>query len=345
MVGKKLVYYGPGDIRLEEMPQLPECGEGCLLIKVEATAVCGSDVKAYRVGNPKMLPGRVMGHEFVGRVIEANNVEGFAIGDRVTMATTIGCGECYYCGFGKSNLCLQSKAMGFFYDGALASYVVIPRKALENGNVFCVPEDIPAQALALSEPTSCVLNDLSRIPVNTMSTALVIGLGALGILHAIVLREFGVGQIIGCDFPGKKKNLTAELGFETVTPDELEEKYLALSDGLGFELVVITAPDNNVQATAPKYARKGGYVSYFASLPASNEIIAVSSRLLHYNELVFIGTSDSTVEHVKAAVDVIGRQRDAIAKLVTVMPIDEVRAGIEGVIDMSLAKVVVMPNG
>jgi len=235
--------------------------------------------------------------------------------------------------------------MGFFYDGALASYVVIPRKAIENGNVVHAPEDIPAEILALSEPMSCVLNSLSRILVGEIKSALIIGLGALGMFHAIALKEFGVERIVGCDFPGKKIDLTAELGFQTISPDELDSRYLELSDDLGFELVVITAPSNAVQAVAPKYARKGGYVSYFASLPVSDEKIEISSRTLHYNELVFFGTSDSTVEHVKAAVNVIGKQRDAIAKVITVLPIENVMSGIDGVMDMTYAKVVVTPGG
>jgi len=345
MVGKKLVYYGPQNITLEEMSELPMCDCGCLLVKVEAAAVCGSDIKAFNVGNPKMQPGRTMGHEFVGTVVKANKAADFHEGDRVTMATTIGCGECYYCKLGKSNLCPDSKAMGFFHNGALASYVTIPRSAVENGNVVRVSTDIPSEVLALSEPMSCVLNGISQVPVESIGSALVIGLGALGMLHAIALREFGVGNVVCCDFPGRKSDITQALGFPTVVPEDLDKRYLDMSDGLGFELVVITAPSNAVQAQAPMYARKGGYVSYFASLPISDEKIAISSRTLHYNELKYFGTSDSTVEHVKAAVEVIGKQKDAIAKIITVLPIEDVKSGIEGVLEMKYAKVVVKPNG
>jgi len=235
--------------------------------------------------------------------------------------------------------------MGFFHDGALASYVTIPRSAVENGNVIRVPDDIPAEVLALSEPMSCVLNSISQIPVDKIGSVLIIGLGALGLLHAIALREFGVANIVCCDFPGRKMDITKELGFRTIVPEELDARYLELSDDLGFELVVITAPSNAVQAKAPKYARKGGYVSYFASLPVSEEQITISSRTLHYNELKYFGTSDSTAEHVKAAVGVIGKQKDAISEIITVLPIEDVLSGIDGVLEMKYAKIVVKPNG
>ena len=342
MPGKKIVYYGAGDIRIEEQDKIPECQEGELLVKVEACAICGSDIKSAYVGNPKMRVGTTMGHEFVGRVVESKT-DKFAVNDRVTMATTIGCGKCYYCRKGKSNLCLDWHAMGFYYNGAMAEYVIIPANAVALGNVITVDESIPSEVLALSEPTSCVMNDLSRIPVKEMEYAVVIGLGALGMLHSLVLRDMGVPNIICCDFPGYKKDLMDELGFTTLTPEELDEKYLELSDGLGFELVVITAPSKAVQENALKYARKSGYVSYFASLPVGQRDITIASNLLHYNELVMIGTSDSTVKHVRMAVEFLKRKQDQVKKMVTILPIEQVKDGMEGVREMRYAKVVLRP--
>jgi L-iditol 2-dehydrogenase len=345
MVGKKLVFYGMGDIRVEEMESIPVPGPGELLIKVDAASICGSDIKSYRVGNPKMCPPRTIGHEFSGTVMTPVMAEGFAEGDRVTMATTIGCGSCYYCKMGKPNLCKDAKAMGFFFDGALASYMIIPAEAVKRGNVVKVSGDAPPEVIALAEPMSCVLNGLCRIPVRDITSALIIGVGAMGMLHAIALREFGVKNIVCCSSPGRKKELMDSLGFFTLTPDELEERYLELSDGLGFELVIIAAPSNAVQSDAPKYARKGGYISYFAGLPVAEERIAVSSRTLHYNELIFYGTSDSSVEHVRDAIELLDTQRESVSKLITVLPIDEALDGMRSVMDKKAAKIVVFPNG
>lgn len=341
---KKIAFYGPKDIRVEEMLEIPACEEGGLLVKVEAAAICGSDIKAYNVGNPKLTPGCTMGHEFVGRVVESRNTQAFHPGDRVTMATTIGCGTCHYCNLGKSNLCVAARAMGFAYNGAMADYVCIPGKAVDNGNVVSVPDDIPAEVAALAEPMSCVMNGLSRIPAGGISYAVIIGLGALGLFHALALREQGVANIVCCANPGVKMDLATELGFLTVTPDDLHKNYLELSAGLGFDLVVITAPSSQIQEKAPAYARKGGYVSYFASLPVADEAITISSRLLHYNELVFFGTSDSTARHVEAALRMIQTQSDSIKKVITVLPIDQVLAGIQGVMDKQYAKVVLVPD-
>lgn len=336
---RKIVFYAPKDVRLEEVEQIPVCEEGGLLVKIEAASICGSDIKAYNVGNPRLKGTPTIGHEFVGRVVDSKT-DAFAVGDRVTMATTVGCGECHYCKLGKPNLCPDNKPMGYFFDGAMADYMAIPALAVRNGNVVPVSEAIPANVAAVAEPISCVMNGISRAPVETMSCAVVIGLGALGLFHSLVLRDRGVRNIVCCDFPGVKFDLAKQLGFTVLTPDELKERYLELSDGLGFELVVITAPANSVQAEAPMYARKGGYVSYFASLPVAHDIIAVSSRKIHYGELVLYGTSDSTAAHVRMALQFMERCQDDIAKLITVLPMEEFLDGMHGVMEMRYAKVV-----
>jgi L-iditol 2-dehydrogenase len=128
-----------------------------------------------------------------------------------------------------------------------------------------------------------------------------------------------------------------------VSPEELAEKWKELSGGMGFELVVIAAPVQKVQENAPMYARKGGYVSYFASLPPDNEKLNLSSRMIHYNELVLYGTSDSTPAHVEEAVKLMAERKDDFAGMITVLPMEQWMDGYQGVMDMRYAKVVLTP--
>jgi L-iditol 2-dehydrogenase len=339
---RKIVYHGVKDLRLEESGELPVCEDGGFLVKMEAFAICGSDIKAYNMGNPKIVPPRTVGHEFVGYIEESKTPQ-FAKGDRVTMATTIGCGACYYCKKGKPNLCPDSKPMGFHYDGGMAEYTAVPALAVRNGNVVRVSGDIPAVVAAVAEPMSCVMNGLSRIPAAEMEYAVVIGLGALGLFHSIALRNIGVKNIVCCDFPGAKFDIARGMGFTTLTPDELKTQYRELSGGLGFELVIITAPSQTVQEEAPGYARKGGYISFFASLPVSQEKLTMSSRQIHYNELIYFGTSDSTHVHVEKALGLLSAQRDLVQRIVTVLPMEQYMEGYQGVMDMRYAKVVLTP--
>lgn len=339
----KVVYYAPKDIRVEPFGEAPKPGDGEVLIKVEACAVCGSDIKTYLNGNPRMRPPAIIGHEFCGTIFETGNgVANYHAGQRVTMATTMGCGECVYCKQGKTNICKNLQAMGFHCNGAMAAYTVVPARAVAMGNIVDVG-DLDAEIAALSEPMSCAINGLARLPKTQIKSALVVGIGALGMMHALALQEYGVEKIICVSSPGTKKDIMTGLGFAVIGRDEIEELYLELSGGDGFDLIVITAPSNPVQSEAVKYAKKGGFVSYFASLPPGNEMLSLNSRTLHYGELVLYGTSDSTAEHVNQAQVILSARKDAFKKIITALPMKDFQKGIDGILDKSLAKVVLIP--
>jgi L-iditol 2-dehydrogenase len=315
--GKSVVYYAPGDVRIEDMKPIDSTGDGEVTIRVEACAICGTDIKSYLKGNPRIKPPMIMGHEFCGEIIEVGeNVEGYKAGQRVTMATTIGCGDCIYCNQGRTNLCRNAEAMGFHYPGAMAPYIKIPAKAVRQGHLVDVG-DLDSELGALGEPLSCVINGLSRVPMEKIKSALVLGLGPLGMLHAVTIKQKGVPDVCCVEFPGRRAEMAREMGFTVIDPADIDEKYLDLSQGEGFDLVVITAPSNQVQSKAMMYAKKGGYVSYFASRPVGDEFITINSRTLHYNELIVYGTSDSTVEHVKEAVRMLRNNPEAYRPLIT----------------------------
>ena len=315
--GDRVVYRAPKEVVIEKMAEPPSPGRGELLVRVEACAICGTDIKSFHKGNPRILPPQTMGHEFVGTVEALGEAAlGPRPGARVVMATTIGCGECRYCRAGRSNLCRSAEAMGFHYPGAMAPWVIIPEKAVRLGHLVEVG-DLEAGVAALAEPLSCVVNGLGRLPWSEIREVLVLGLGPLGFLHALAAQAKGA-RVVCSEFPGARADLAREMGFgEVVPPSELDGRYLDLSGHEGFDLVVVTAPHNPTQAKSPMYARKGGYVSFFASLAQGDEMLAVNSRTIHYGELFVFGTSDSTPTHVREAVALLKRETATFARLVT----------------------------
>jgi len=312
----RVIYRAPREVTIERMDAPPPLEPGEVLVRVEACAICGTDIKSFHKGNPRIRPPMTMGHEFVGTVEAVAEGAAQRLGARVTMATTIGCGECRYCRAGRPNLCRAAQCMGFHYPGAMAPWIVIPACAVRLGHLVEVG-DLEAGVAALSEPLSCAVNGLSRVPMAEVETLLVLGLGPLGFLHALAARARGVKRIVCSEFPGARSTLAREFGFEVVPPGELDSAYLALSQGEGFDLVVVTAPHNPTQAKSPKYARKGGYVSFFASLPPDDEILALSSRTIHYGELIIFGTSDHTPAFVREAVQLLRGDPATFGRLIT----------------------------
>lgn len=342
----KLVYYAPGDIRQEDQPSAPMPKKGEVLIKVEACAICGSDVKTFRLGNPRITPPRTMGHEFCGTIVSVGEqVDAYTVGQRVSMATTMGCGTCAECRMGKPNICVDLQAIGFHHDGAMASWVLIPERGVRGGNLIDVG-DLAPEVAALSEPTSCVVNSLSKLKGRGGRTILVIGLGPLGLIHGMMARDLGFETVIGAARPGKRFDSAQHFGFDDIIlSDAIPDAIERYTSKRGFDAVVVTAPSAEVQSAAPSYAAKSGAISLFAGLPTGSEMISINSRTIHYGEQMVYGTSDSTPEHVRMAVSWLRENTEKANKLITHhLPLSHFHEAMKTVIDRNALKAVLIPE-
>jgi L-iditol 2-dehydrogenase len=315
---RAVVYHGQLDVRAEEIP-VPVCGEGELLAKVDACAVCGSDMKAYLSGNPRMKPPIVVGHEFAAVIVDAK-APGFSVGERIVMATSISCGTCAYCLKGWKNICANIQPMGFGYNGGMAEYVVIPAQGLKNGHVIKVPAHVNPLYACLAEPVSCAVNSCENSQVKPGDTVLVMGAGPMGILNALVARQYGAKQVILSEINPERLAQGATFGFDRlVNPatEDLGAIVKEMTGGYGADVVIVAAPAAAPQEQALALVRKRGTVCLFASLPAGKSNITFDSRLLHYGELRVVGTSDSTPEHVAKAVEILGQPSFPADKIIT----------------------------
>ncbi len=305
------VFHGKGDVRVEQVP-VPPCGAGELRVKIDACAVCGSDHKTFRNGNPRMKPPMTMGHEFTGLVeTVGSGVPGYSLGERVVMATSISCGECFYCIHGWNNLCAALKPMGFAYPGGMAEYVVIPALALKNGHVIRVPEGILPEHAALAEPVSCAVNAVENCGIARGETVVVLGAGPLGIMNLFVAREYGAAKLILAQREGKRLAQAAGFACDRLVNTTREDLLTAVREetgGVGADCVIVAAPDAGAQEQALDLVRKKGRVCLFASLPVGTSMLSLDSRKVHYGELAVIGASDSTPRQVQKAVTLLGRR-------------------------------------
>ena len=312
-------YHGQMDVRVESVP-VPKCGKGELLVKVDACAVCGSDMKAYKSGNPRMRPPIVMGHEFSGVIAESHAGNAFSLGQRVVMATSVACGECVYCQRGWRNLCANVRPMGFGYNGGMAEYAVIPELAVRGGHVIKVPAAVHPVHAALAEPVSCAVNACENSDIRVGDTVLVMGAGPMGILNAVVAREFGAAKVILSEINPARLAPCEAFGFSRLVNPAQEDLAQVIKDetgGIGADVVIVAAPAAQPQEQAMTLVRKRGTVCLFASLPVGRSQLTVDSRPIHYGELRVVGTSDSTPAHVTKAVSLLAAGTFPAARLVT----------------------------
>ena len=141
-------------LEVADMPEPVASGSNAI-IDVKYASICGTDFRTYMKGNEKITVPRILGHESVGIVRHAGalaKANGIEEGDRVTVAPAIGCGECWPCETGHTNMCDRLETIGFQYEGAFAEQMEIPRKAIVMGNVIKVPEAVSDMSAVLSEP-------------------------------------------------------------------------------------------------------------------------------------------------------------------------------------------------
>jgi L-iditol 2-dehydrogenase len=330
---KSVRYYGPKEIRIDEIP-VPQIKEDELLVKIDACAVCGSDLKSFNVGNPRLNPPIIMGHEFTGAVVEVGTeVTGFAIDDRIVMATSVSCGECLYCLKGWTNLCVNLAPMGFYYNGGMAEYTVIPSRAIKNGHVVKVPNGLKSDYAALAEPLSCAVNSIDKCNILKGDTVLIMGAGPMAILNACVARYSGAGKIIMTEI--NEARLEQAGGFDidvlvNIAKEDITEIIRNETNGLGADVVIVAAPAAQPQEQALSLVRKNGTVNLFASLPSGQSNLTIDSRLIHYNEIKLTGSSDSTAEHVRKAVKMLSDPKFPADKIAThVLSFDEIHEAFE----------------
>ena len=342
------IYYGPGDIRVEDWPEPAPTSEN-LIVEVQCCAICGTDVKLATVGNPRCHPPRVIGHELVGQICHVGtDVPGFRLGERVTLATTVACGTCSYCELDLGNLCPNAKPISYDFDGGFAEYLAVPPPAITGGNVVKVPDIVADEAAALSEPLSCVINAQQLAGVKAEDRVVIIGGGPLGALHTQVARAFGAADVMIVQRSEPRLSCLRRLEGVTVIDGAHQDAVSVVkkkTDSLGADVVIVAAPTREAHEQSISLARKGGTISLFASLPRGASEISIDSRLVHYGELRIAGASDSRPEHVRQAVRFLAEGRIDTAAIVTHrVSLEDVHEGLKLMKTKQCLKVLVYPD-
>jgi L-iditol 2-dehydrogenase len=289
-------------------------------------------VKAYYQPNPRIRPPVVLGHEFVGHLLEkGEGVDSFAPGERVTLATTIGCGSCWLCLRGHSNLCPSKRCVGTDLDGAFAEIVALPAEAVARGNLLKVPEPVEDDGAAISEPLACVINALELAGLSPGETVAVIGAGPMGLLHLEAARALGAARRIVIQRSRARLEFARRFADLALSSEQdVEAEVRAFTRGRGADVVVVTAPSAEAQEAALRLLAPRGRLSLFAGAPKEKALIRLDSRFIHYNEIKVCGASDSTPRHHRLALDLLAAGKVKAAPLITHrFPLQEIVAAIE----------------
>lgn len=234
-----------------------------VLIRVAACGICGSDVHGYDGSSGRRIPPLVMGHEAAGVVAKtSNDVDGFVKGDRVTFDSTVYCGKCSNCQRGNINLCDRRQVLGvscgdYRRNGAFAEFVVVPARIVHR-----LPDNLSFSEAALLEAVAVALHAVSLAPIQTGSTALVIGAGTIGLLVQQALAVAGCTRVFVADVDATRLKLSTSLGATTImgSGQDLVQELFRLTGGAGVDIAIEAVGVNQTVTTAINATRKGGTV-------------------------------------------------------------------------------------
>lgn len=255
------VYYSNHDIRLEERAD-PGAGPGELLVRIDASGVCGSDVMEwYRLPKAPL----VLGHEIAGEIVQVGSgVVSFQQGDRVVATHHVPCNACRYCLAGHHPYC-DTLRTTHFDPGGFCELVRLPAINVDRGT-FLLPDGVTCEEATFVEPLACVLRALRVARFVPSQSVAVLGSGISGALFVLTLRAFGAGAILATDVEPWRLEKIRRLGADVAIDarEDVPQAVRGRLGGRGADLVVVTTAALPAVAQALRSVDRGGTVMFFA---------------------------------------------------------------------------------
>ncbi len=308
------MYYSNDDLRAEEIA-VPEIGPGEMLLRVEASGICGSDLlEWYRLHKAPL----VLGHEVAGVIAAVGEgVEGHGVGERVCAAHHVPCDTCHYCLKGHHTVCDTLRRTSFD-PGGFAEYLRLPCLNVERG-VFALPDGVSFEEGTFVEPLACVLRGQRLAGLHAGCSVLVIGSGVAGLLHVQAARASGAGYIMATDIA--EHRLDAALAFgadQAVHAGEYAPARMRESIGGRLADVVVSCSGaRSAVAQALESVERGGTVLFFAATEPGLSVPVPINDLFWRNEITLTSSYGASPGEYAAALDLIQAGRIRVREMIT----------------------------
>lgn len=293
------------------------------LVKVLGCGLCGSDI--VKLTQHRAKQGTVLGHEIVASIIDINSDTNFKVGDTIITSHHIPCGKCEYCKNGNVSMCRHFKKTNIF-PGGFSEFVFVSEEHLKNV-AYLKPQNLTNNEAAFYEPLGCCIRAVKRASLRQNSTALVVGLGSIGILMAQALKAFGM-NVIGCDLITSRVELLKNLGIEAF-------KVTEMCDSIKADGVFMTSGSDKAIPTALKYVRDGGKILVFSSTPQN---FGYANNEIYYRELTVLGSYSPSPVDLKDSFELLKNKDVKVSGLSTEYNLENVQKAINDTLDNKILK-------
>jgi L-iditol 2-dehydrogenase len=299
---KAVMFYGPGDLRLEQTP-IPSAGTGEVVVKIKTALTCGTDFKAYRQGHPVLLAHTPspFGHEMAGTISEVGSgVTTLREGQRVSVLNSAPCDRCFYCEQGTPELCDNLELL----NGAYAEFIRIARH-----NVHTLPEHLSFAEAALAEPFACALHAVDKMQIKPNETIAVIGAGNMARLLILALKS-SQARVLVLGRNAERLRLAIAAGADEVIDlsrevNGVEAVRGRTSGNRGADGVIEAVGKPETWSLSVGMVRKGGRVCLFGGCAAGSKA-ELDTHRIHYNEITLFGVFHHRPAYVCKAIELLG---------------------------------------
>lgn len=299
------------------------------IVKVLGCGLCGSDIvklKQHLVKN-----GTVLGHEIVAQIVEINSATNFKVDDVIVTSHHIPCGKCEYCKNGNVSMCRHFKETNI-RPGGFSELVYVSEEHLQNV-AYLKPQNLTNIEASFYEPLGCCVRAVKRAGLKENSTALVIGLGSVGILMAQALKAFGM-NVIGCDLISSRVELLKNLGIEAFRVPEM-------CDSIKADCVFMTSGADKAIDTALKFVRDGGKILVFSSTPNN---FGYANNEIYYRELTVLGSYSPSPADLRDSLNLLANKEVKVQGLSTEYPLEKVQKSINDTVENKIMKAYIKIN-
>ncbi|MBU0479644.1 MAG: zinc-dependent dehydrogenase [Proteobacteria bacterium] len=309
------MYYNNRDIRLEEVPT-PAAGPGELLVKIESSGICGSDVMEwYRIHKAPLI----LGHEIAGEVVAAGEgVTSFQPGDRVAATHHVPCNTCHFCLTGHETVCDTLLSGTHFDPGGFCEYVRLPAINVDRGT-WKIPDSLSYDSATFVEPLACILRGQRTARLKQGSSVLVLGSGLAGLMHLALAKASGAGFIGATDMNDFRLQAAQRFGASLAikADQDVASLFRKHNKGLGADLVIVCTSATPAFEQAFRSVERGGTILFFAPTMDGVTLPLSINNMFWRRDITFTTTYAGSPADCVTALDLIANARIPVEEMIT----------------------------
>jgi L-iditol 2-dehydrogenase len=309
---KAAICKNPFEISIEEVPT-PVPGPNELLIQVKASAICGSDIKAYEGKHPLIHLPLILGHEFSGVIADqGKGVEGFRVGDRVVVEPSSVCGQCFFCKRMEYSLCENLKQLGHQLPGSFAEYTLSKAQF-----TYLLPKTIAFEKAALIQPLAISIHAADRAGIRNGQKVIILGMGPIGLLLLQEAKKRGAHVLVS-DLVDFKLEKATSLGADRIwhgSDPHIQEEVKDWTQGRGADIVIEAAGTSATILQSFSLVRRGGTILLLGITGHEKEEVPLERATL--NELNVLGTVRYGMGDFPRAIEMIHQQTIDLDSIIT----------------------------